>query len=168
MYEVDAQDRILEIRNMPQSDVGSPNPCVLATELRVVVAYHLQEKPVWMRSRADLDREDDFRENVAIIQFEGCLAHMFGPPNDQTLNGHPLAPRGLNPYGVFEVERSSWIRKLEHMNAGHPRHRSELYRTLRHLIFTFHDSTFECVCRGFSLSVERGTVEEAIFRTRHP
>ena len=168
MYEVDAEDRILEIRNVPQSDAGSPNPCVLATELRVVVAYHLQEKQVWMKSRAELDREGDFRESVAIIQFEGCLAHMFGPPNDEAINGHPLALRGLKPYGVFEVERSSWIRNLERMNAVHPSHRSEPHQTLRHLIFTFHDSTFECICRGFSLSIERGTVEEALVRARLP
>jgi len=74
---------------------------------------------------------------------------MFGPPNDEGLHGHPLAERGLEPYGVFVVSPSSWLRALVRMNAVHPRHRDEHFDGLCHFVFTFHDSTFECIARGF-------------------
>jgi hypothetical protein len=36
---------------------------------------------------------------------------MFGMPNDETLHGHPLYERGLEVYGAFRVEDSSWVRQ---------------------------------------------------------
>ena len=58
-------------------------------------------------------------------RFEHCYAHMFGPPNDEALRGHPLAGRGLRPYAAFEIRQSSWLRRLERMNSVHPRHDRE-------------------------------------------
>ena len=52
---------------------------------------------------------------------------MFGPPNDEAFDGHPLARRGLRPYGAFEVTHSSWIRQLEQMNSVHPHHSPPLF-----------------------------------------
>ncbi|HYE94937.1 MAG TPA: hypothetical protein VD962_01910, partial [Rubricoccaceae bacterium] len=62
-----------------------------------------------------------------------------------------LAERGLDPYGVFEVERSSWIRSLERMNRVHPYHKPARFERLRHIVLTFHDTTFECVTSRFSV-----------------
>jgi hypothetical protein len=90
--------------------------------------------------------------------FRGVAAHMFGPPNDEAFRGHPLAARGLHPYGVFRIENSSWIRKLERMNSVHRQHRPERYRELQHLVFAFHDSTFECVCRTFTVTQTSGSI----------
>ena len=87
---------------------------------------------------------------------------MFGPPNDETFSGHPLADRGLHPYAVFEVRDSSWIRKLERMNSVHHRHNRERFlEGLRHFVFAFHDSTFECVAHGFEVEVFRGSSRRA-------
>ncbi len=48
---------------------------------------------------------------IAIVKFLFYRSYMFGPPNDEVFTGHPLASRGLEPYAVFEVEQSSWIRQ---------------------------------------------------------
>ena len=32
----------------------------------------------------------------------------------------------------------------------------------RHLIFTFHDSTFECVCDRFDVTLARGSIESVV------
>lgn len=86
---------------------------------------------------------------LVVLKFTRVCAHFFGPPNDEALAGHPLAPRGLLPYRTFEVIDSSWIRALERMNRVHPLHNKERFgRRLRHPIFTFHDNTFECVAEG--------------------
>ena len=63
---------------------------------------------------------------------------------------------------AFEVKESSWIRRLERMNSVHPYHRPETFWQLRHLIFAFHDSTFECVCRGFDVRSARGSLKSVL------
>ena len=56
----------------------------------------------------------------------------------------------LRPYGAFRIEDSSWIRRLERMNSVHEHHDSDVFARLRHYVFAFHDSTFECVARTFT------------------
>jgi hypothetical protein len=36
------------------------------------------------------------------------------------------------------------------MNSVHPHHDREGFARLRHYVFAFHDSTFECVARSFT------------------
>jgi hypothetical protein len=90
---------------------------------------------------------------------------MFGPPNDEAFGGHPLASRGLSPYAVFEVQQSSWIRKHERMNSVHPSHNRERFLAgIKHFIFAFHDSTFECIAEGFEICIVRGSMRSAATR----
>jgi hypothetical protein len=79
------------------------------------------------------------------LQFDGVHSLMFGAPNDKALRGHPLADRGLDAYGAYRVDNSSWVRRLERMNRVHDRHSRERFLRLQHFILTFHDSTLECV-----------------------
>jgi hypothetical protein len=79
--------------------------------------------------------------------------------------GHPLADRGLTPYGVFEIRESSWVRKLERMNAVHRYHdKHRFMRDKKHFVFSFHDTTFECVAESFTVEVSTGSVNGAIRR----
>jgi hypothetical protein len=87
---------------------------------------------------------------------------MSGPPNDEAFSSHPLYSRGLKPYGAWEVQQSSWIRRIERMNSSHPRHQPERYWALRHLIFPLKECTFECVCKAFDVRTGHGTLAEAI------
>jgi hypothetical protein len=130
MYSVDDQDLVIPFLGVPHHDPGAPLPIVLASDNDLVIGYHT----------ASLTSDE-----YATVQFHGAIAHYFGSPNDEALTGHPLAARGLGSYGVFEVVRSSWIRSLERMNRVHHLHRPERFEALRHFIFTFRDTTFECV-----------------------
>lgn len=159
MYEVDGRDRVVELKDLPKSSTGAPIPHLLADEHRAVLAYHIQEPDsdgegmyVPVASPQPVD------ELIAMIRFDGCTAHMFGPPNDEAFQGHPLASRGLHPYGVFRIVDSSWIRKLERMNSVHPYHRPERFWKRQHLIFAFHDSTFECICDEYEVTRTRGSI----------
>jgi hypothetical protein len=163
MYEVDERDRVVELESVPQSSVGAPMPCVLADEHRVVLAYCVQERlPGWDRKTVRIGGPAGGDEDVALVRFNSCSVHMFGPPNDEAFEGHPLASRGLGPYRAFRVESSSWIRQLERMNSVHRHHRPEIFRALQHLVFAFHDSTFECVCRSFDVTVAQGSISAVI------
>jgi hypothetical protein len=161
MYQVDEKDKVVPLEGVPQGSVGSPRPLVLASEGRVVLAYYvvspeILQLPEGVRGRTIGD------EPFSVVLLRRCSAHMFGPPNDEAFAGHPLASRGLQPYGAYRIEHSSWIRQLERMNSVHPRHQPERYRQLNHLVFAFHDSTFECVCQGFETKTSEGSSQTMI------
>ena len=154
MYEVDENDRVVALEGIPQCSAGAPEPVIIADERRVVLAYRVQSAEIWDGKTVRIEDQEG-KEPIALVRFES-RAHMFGPPNDEAFSGHPLASRGLHPYGVFRIEGSSWIRKVERMNRVHEAHEAERFHTLQHLVFAFHDSTFECVCRKFDARTERG------------
>jgi hypothetical protein len=136
---------------------------VLSGEHYLHLVYYLEEaEPSWDGMSARVAGEHTERESCALVCFAQAMAHMFGPPNDEAFAGHPLAKRGLEPYAVFEVHHSSWIRTLERMNSVHPQHRPEAYTKYKHFVFAFHDRVFECVAEGFDLSVHRGSVSSVL------
>lgn len=156
MYEVDENDRVVALEGIPPSSAGAPEPVIIADERRVILAYRVQSAEIWDRKTVRIE-DPEGKEPIALIRLES-RAHMFGPPNEEAFSGHPLASRGLRPYGAFRIEGSSWIRKLERMNRVHRAHEPARFHTLQHLVFAFHDSTFECVCRQFDVRTERGIV----------
>jgi hypothetical protein len=159
MYSVGQQDTVVELKDVPQSDVGAPSPLVISSEHRLLLAYTIQEKQSEFNGRVLTDADiAGLVERVALIEFERYRAYTLGAPNDETLSGHPLYRRGLGPYGAFEVTCSSWIRQLEQMNSVHTRHNPERFKTLRHFVFTFHDSTFECVAEGYKATEHEGPI----------
>lgn len=164
MYEIDDKDHVIELKKVPQSSVGAPNPIVLAGELDLLLTYYLQDTPEdWDGTTVQLVDADTEGQPVAVVKFKRCTAHMFGPPNDESFSGHPLANRGLTPYGVFEVKNSSWIRKLERMNSVHPYHNKQRYlEHKKHFVFAFHDTTFEAVAEGFTMEVTTGSVRSMV------
>ncbi len=48
------------------------------------------------------------------------------------------------------------------MNSVHDHHRPEDFWKRRHVIFPFHDSTFECVCARFDVTVTQGSIESVV------
>ncbi len=162
MYTVDRHDRVVELTGVPRPSVGAPLPVALAGEGRLLLAY-LLDVPVpgwdgsWTRA-VDLDTATP----VVLACFMGVVAWQWGPPNDEAFQGHPLADRGLRPYGVFRVEGSSWIRQLERMNRVHPQHRPEAFKDLNHFVFTFHDSTLEAIAQAFTTEPRSGPMSAVV------
>lgn len=144
MYTVDERDRVVELDSVPQPDVGAPEPFVLSDEYCILLVYYTRNRP------------GGSGDHLALIQFNSYESLMFGAPNDEAFSGHPLESRGLHPYGVFQIENSSWIRQLERMNSVHPYHSPESFKRYKHFIFASHDSTFECVAKSFEVSEHNG------------
>lgn len=140
---------MVALADLPRPSAGAPLPIVMGDETTMLVAYFV--------SGAEGE--------AAIVRFEGCLATTFGPPNDEALEGHPLADRGLVPYAAARVQSSSWIRRLCAANEVHDRHDPEPFKRLQHVILTFHDSTFEVACTGYEVHrVASGDRREVIGR----
>lgn len=163
MYEVDKQDSVIELEDLPPSSTGAPLPVVVADDYRLYVAYIVEEPdPSWDGTSVTVVTPESADEAIALIQFVRPYAHFMGPPNDEAFSGHPLASRGLHPYGGFEVAHSSWLRILERRNRVHPYHSASSYADLRHFVLAFHDSTFECIARGYEIQLIRGSVAGVI------
>src|SRR5262249_1135309 len=116
---------------------GAPEPIVVANEQALVVSY-VAEYP----------------NKFCSVRFHLPRTHLFGAPNDEALEGHPLWSRGLGYYGVFRVDESSLIRRLAAMNSVHKRHSYSVFDALSHYVFTFQDSTFECVAHSYVIVIE--------------
>jgi len=152
MYSDDPQTSLEELTSLPQCDVGSPSPQIYAHEHGLLLAYLVQSKPPFWGPEA---------EAYAVVRFVRPQTHLFGSPSDETLNGHPLYAKGLGPYSRYRVLNSSWIKSLEQMNSLHPFHKPESYNQLSHYIFTFHDSTFECIARSLEVQMFHAKAEVA-------
>lgn len=160
MYSVDERDKVIELENVPQSSVGAPLPTVLSDEHKILLAYIVQDTPsAWDGSYVRVVDPNTSGEPLALVEFNSYWSFMFGAPNDEAFEGHPLASRGLHPYGAFQIENSSWIRQLETMNSVHPCHRAERFEGLKHFVFAFHDSTFECVAEGLTVTEHEGSLK---------
>lgn len=162
MYTIDELDRVIEAQDAPQPDSGASLPFVMSDEHRVLLAYMASELDEAVSSMVKIITTDS-PGYVALVEFARPCAHMFGPPNDETFLGHPLAERGLRPYGVFEVKDSSWTRQLARMNKSHRQHSQNRYADLRHYIFSFHDSTFECIANSLAVNLREGSLRDVMF-----
>lgn len=118
------------IGDFPAPDAGAPRPIIWSNEDHLTVTYVVPDG-----------------RNV-VIRFERCILFKFGAPNDETLHGHPLYAHGLQHYSVHSVLNSPWVAEIEKINSVHRMHdRSRFLKGLRHYIFTFHDSTLECLVK---------------------
>jgi hypothetical protein len=129
-------DEAVALGSLPAHTAGAPMPLILASDACLVLSYETAPSG----------------EHYAIVKFGRPRAHYFGPPNDEALHGHALAKRGLQPFGIYEIRNSSWIRDLEQMNKADHRQDTRCIEALRHFAFTFHDSLFECVAKDVMLA----------------
>jgi hypothetical protein len=120
-------------------------PLVVADEHMLVLSYFVMQDP---------SAQTEQKARIATIRFGHSLMHLLGPPNDEAIKGHPLWRRGLDSYGMYRVDESSLIRRLAAMNYVHPRNNPALYDDFHHYVFTFHDSTFECVARSYTSVID--------------
>jgi len=168
MYAVGlfAKDTVEKLMDVPQSSIGAPCPMTIADEHNLSLAFYLEVRDDnWDGKTVRIVGPDSQGEPHAIVTFKHAIAHFHGPPNDESFSGHPLEKRGLTPYGAFEVKNSSWINYLMKMNRVHPYHKDERFKKYRHFIFSFHDTTFECIAERFELVTGWGSLKEAMIAT---
>jgi hypothetical protein len=163
MYQVDDRDKVVKLDDAPQSSVGAPLPVVLSDEHTLLLAYLVQAPtPDWDGTSVRIVGLETTGERLALVEFLMYRTFMFGSPNDEAFAGHPLASRGLQSYAAFEIQNSSWVRQLERMNSVHPFHRPERFQRLKHFVFAFHDSTFECVAEAYVISDYEASLKDLL------
>jgi hypothetical protein len=131
-------------------DSGVSAPLLLQTDSSAILAFSAVTNHV---------AGSFSKEGTAIVEFDSCYWSTFGYPNDEAMDGHPLWGRGLSNYGIFDVHNSHWSGRMTEQNrVAFPDTKDS---KCRHLLFTFHDSTFECLCEGIkSASFSTAPFEE--------
>lgn len=138
-------------------DEGAPLPHLLQSDYRTFLSFYLQDvDPGWDGANVGVrDPSDPFVEPIALVEFERCICTKMGDPNVEVLRGHALSGKGLAAYQAMSVKNSAWLKEVEDINAVHSWYKAELWRDFSHYILPFHDSTFECIARGFKVEVLR-------------
>lgn len=98
------------------------------------------------------------------IRFLRCWLAKFGYPNDEALPGHRLYKKGLLPYGCYEVVNSEWIEEILRANKVMFPQVKAFKPDARHFIFSFHDSTFECVANDVEPAGEFPQLDNSMMR----
>jgi hypothetical protein len=112
-----------------------------------------------------LDLEFRLDELLGLVEFIGVHSVLFGGPNEEALQGHPLYGRGLDFYATHEIHASRWISEAERVNSVHPHHQGGWHQTLRHFVITFHDETLECLARDVRAETCQSSFPDAVAAT---
>ncbi|HVU13113.1 MAG TPA: hypothetical protein VHD90_17665 [Phototrophicaceae bacterium] len=105
------------------------------------------------------------RENAgtALVEFPFCIRTQFGHPNDEARWKHPRYSK-FETYGIYEVLNSSWIAQIRADNRFSFPDVPTWGDMLRHFVFTFHDSTFECVAVDIKFEVVNQRYKQTLAR----
>lgn len=97
----------------------------------------------------------DVEAQIAIIEWHSCQGAVLGYPNDEGQHRHRLWNKGLREIGYYnaaEVQDSSWLAHLRRVASANTNYRPSSAPKLRHFVLLFHDSTFECLARGYTVA----------------
>src|SRR5438876_5462691 len=120
-------------------DTGAPTPVLLASDSRTLLAFYLPYRDPNCNGTDVHVRDATTDIGVAVVQFWHCIVATLGDPNDEVLHGHRLWGKGLDAYGAFIVQHSTWITELQQINSVHDRYNPEKWVSYKHYILTFHD-----------------------------
>ena len=151
-------DKVIELTEFPLPDSGAPCPVILPKETQLWLAYFIHhDDPRFEEKYSKIwsDSNEPCVESCFAVVSMLALAHTFGQPGEHNFETHPLSKRGLQPFMVAEVKNSSWLAALTqaHLCDTSITSSAEQYR---HIIFAFHDETFECLAKDFKTFIRHG------------
>lgn len=141
-------------------DIGAP-PKILASEGMLSLFYFVEQSPRGLSS--DLTRRDTINDRgIGILKFDNYINFKFGYPNDEAIQGYPYYKLGLKPYSLFELNDSDWVANLLKIDSFNPMHRNDIFDDFSHYILSFHDSTFECIAKGYTAEYSDKSMAELL------
>lgn len=140
-------DRLVELSLGFRPEAAISGAVLVQTEASVTLTFNAMRPSGALTSWGAPMME---RAGTAIFRFEGCALTRFGHPNDEARPGVPrLADAAI---GIYEVPDSAWAAEVVEANRGRFPATPD-GAAGRHLVFAFHDSTFECLTRGFTFEL---------------
>jgi len=149
-----------------QWDAGAPLPFLVKDEHKTFLMFcvHVVDQD-WDGTYITVQEPTNVNADpMALVEFQRCASAKLGSPNDEVLHGHPLHGKGLDGYTAQIVRNSKWLAELESINKVHSGYNSDRWRGLKHFVFWFHDSTFECIAEGYKVEVLHETLAQILAR----
>lgn len=140
-------DAIVELDLGITPEAAVSGAVLLQTEDKTVLTFNAMRSTGKKSPHGGMYRESC---GTAVVEFQRCLLTRFGHPNDEARWGLPKYASCA--YGIYEVKNSSWIKEVVVANRHSFPATSDDY-VRRHFLFTFHDSTFECLADDLSIRV---------------
>lgn len=140
-------DQIVELDLPVRPEAAVSGAVCVQTDDRTFLTFNAMQ-PVTRADTTGLPHMED--AGTAVVELKRCLLTRFGYPNDEARCG---IPRYKNlSYGIYEVRNSTWIKEVVEMNRHRFPSTSDAY-VAKHFLFTFHDSTFECLADDLTLEI---------------
>lgn len=148
------EEHVIPVEFPVQWETGAPLPYLLCNDYRTYLTFFLREvDPHWDGTDVNIrNAASSAPASVAIVEFKHCIVSKMGSPNDEVHSGHPWAGKGLRSYTAQEVVHSLWLAEIEAINRVHRCYNADLWKTLHHYVFWFHDSTVECIAESFTVT----------------
>ncbi|HMQ10218.1 MAG TPA: hypothetical protein PKB05_02820 [Oligoflexia bacterium] len=166
MLNFGSKETLKEIADIPKPNPGAPIPWILSNDSDLYLSFYTSEKTFESYqniSSNNLKVTNYEKDCVVTVVFKSFCKYMVGLPNDEVLSSHALYNKGLDSLYNAEVINSSWIVELEKMNSVHPSHNREWFlKDLKHFIITFKNNIFECVAKGYDVSLSLGSPYQSI------
>jgi len=145
-------------------DCGTPRPQLMANDGQAFLAFRLKEPRIQSDSGDTSVKgpKNEVPQAWGLVEFCGCISTRFGSPNDEVFEGHSLWGKGLEFYEAQRVVNSRWIREIETINKIHSMYNPVTWLELNHLVFWFHDSSFECIARAWKTETFRISRKEML------
>ena len=147
-----------------QWQTGAPLPHLFSNDYKTFLIFMVNED-----ATQSADKYVTFEnlgsapiESMALVEFSNCLSAKLGSPNDESITGHRLFGKGLESHQAQKVINSSWLKEMEATDSVHPYHNHQRWLAKQHLIFPFHDSTFECVAESFKVDLYRTSLHQLL------
>lgn len=164
-------ERVVELDLGVSPEAGVSGAVLLQSEESAVLLFNAIA-PSRTRRLGDLGPRYEPAGSAAVT-FEGLEECRFGGPNDEGRPEHPLYDKGMRdlPYAICEVLSSRWAAERATRNEATARriwgerfqktYASRSFE-LRHFVFLFHDSTFECLASKIEVAVSPQPVNELV------
>lgn len=149
------EEHVIPLEFPVQWDTGAPLPFLLCNDYRTYLVFFLSVyDPHWDGTNINVrDPASSEPASIAVVKFECCHSAKLGNPNDEVHVGHPWNGKGLDSYTAQEVVHSRWLAEIEAINRVHGGYDANLWKALHHYVFWFHDSTFECIAKSFTVTL---------------
>lgn len=140
-------------------DVGAPMPHVFANENQVFLIFLVADSLMTPTEPVSL--------TYAVVEFLRPVAHRLGSPAEDEQFGHYLYGRGQEIYRAQIVENSLWLREMIDMwkkakSEDGDSDQKHWHQHIKHYIFWFHDSTFECLAHGYEVRTYHDTIDAVV------
>jgi hypothetical protein len=127
---------------------GAPMPVLLQCEWHTFLAFYTGA------------RDDE----IGVVEFYRCVVAILSEPNDESLKAHRLWGKGLDFYAAHVVHNSKWFQAWRVLNGMLWEHDPDAWAGYKHYVFTFHDSTFQCIAKSFEVRKITASMEEVLLQ----